>query len=354
MSRRVSRNDYNFGARLLHRFALAWPGIARASFDFERSLAKAEQPAEKRHVFVAGLARAGTTVLLRALYQTGVFRSLTYRDMPFVLMPGMWRRLSRHGRKQGEFRERAHGDGIDVSFDSPEAFEEVFWRVFCGSEYLRPDHLRTHRVSSEIIDVFRQYVAQVLASAEEPTQTRYLSKNNNNVLRMPSLAEAFPQALVVIPFRNPLQQADSLLIQHRRFVARHNEDRFGSAYMRWLGHHEFGVNHRPFRFSETSELASIKADSDSPEYWLKIWLETYTHILHNRPTRSLLVCYEDLCNNPDAHLRRIHTEVDLPYSCNDTGVEFAEARRNVVSNVEAGLKDRALSLYGALRTQSDF
>ena len=29
-----------------------------------------------------------------------------------------------------DFKERAHGDGIKVSTESPEAFEEVFWKTF--------------------------------------------------------------------------------------------------------------------------------------------------------------------------------------------------------------------------------
>lgn len=45
---------------------------------------------------------------------------------------------------------------------------------------------------------------------------RYLSKNNNNILRLEALATSFPDALLIHPFRDPLQQALSLLSQHRR------------------------------------------------------------------------------------------------------------------------------------------
>lgn len=31
--------------------------------------------------------------------------------------------------------ERAHGDGIKIGYDSPEAFEEVIWRAFWPKKY---------------------------------------------------------------------------------------------------------------------------------------------------------------------------------------------------------------------------
>jgi len=47
----------------------------------------------------------------------------TYRHMPFVLCPLLWHRVSRGLRQESKLSERAHGDGLLVGFDSPEAFE---------------------------------------------------------------------------------------------------------------------------------------------------------------------------------------------------------------------------------------
>ena len=104
-----------------------------------------------RHVFIAGLARAGTTILMRSLYDTGLFRSLTYRDMPFVLMPITWSRFSSLLRAHKEEQVRAHGDRIKINFDSPEAFEEVFWMTFCKDDYIKADSLMPHDVDNEHI-----------------------------------------------------------------------------------------------------------------------------------------------------------------------------------------------------------
>ena len=56
--------------------------------------------------------------------------------MPFVLCPMIWQRFTKSFHIRDDARERAHGDGLTVSVDSPEAFEEIIWRHFW------PDHYR--------------------------------------------------------------------------------------------------------------------------------------------------------------------------------------------------------------------
>ena len=88
-----------------------------------------------RPVFIAGLPRAGTTLLLSLLAALPEFATHTYRDMPFVLSPLLWDRLSRPFRRPAHARERAHGDGMLVDYDSPEAFEEILWMAFWRGKY---------------------------------------------------------------------------------------------------------------------------------------------------------------------------------------------------------------------------
>ena len=122
----MSDIDYNFGSRLLHRLALGSKAIAQTFFDLETFFNRSfPDSIYEKHAFVAGLARSGTTVLMRTLHASGRFRSLTYRDMPFVLMPNLWKKISYQSKTYTPEKERAHGDGILVDFDSPEAFEEV-------------------------------------------------------------------------------------------------------------------------------------------------------------------------------------------------------------------------------------
>lgn len=281
-------SGYGVWARALHRLTLGAGFVAEASFDLDRALFKPRATGQGRHVFVSGLARAGTTILMRALHGTGAFRSLTYRDMPLVLAPNLWARLSGTARRDMAAAERAHGDGIAVDFDSPEALEEVFWRIFCADAYMHPDRLVPMRADAETLDRFRAYVGQILRSGGAD---RYLSKNNNSILRLPSLAKAFPDAAILIPFRDPVQQATSLLRQHRMFRDRHAKDPFARRYMDWLAHHEFGAGQRPFVFDGTVP----PGDPDDLSYWLHLWRSSYAHVLETAPQNAVFVCYEHLC-----------------------------------------------------------
>ncbi|MGF1551139.1 MAG: sulfotransferase [Paracoccaceae bacterium] len=287
--------------RLLHRLALGSRAVAEMSFDIERARTRPDPAVavEGRHVIVAGLARAGTTALMRRFHASGAFHSLTYRDMPFVLAPSVWRGLSGRDRRDIAAGERAHGDGISVDADSPEGLEEVFWRVFEGRAYIHADHLSPHRPSDETIEAYRAYVAAVLKARDGTREgaARYLAKNNNAILRLPSVAEALPNALIVVPFRAPLAQAASLRRQHRHFTAAQAEDRFTLDYMGWLAHHEFGLGHKPFRFGRPP--AAPDADPDGLDYWLGLWVDAYAHLAETAPVTARFVAYERLCEDAD-------------------------------------------------------
>ena len=126
-------NNYSWLEQKLHKFALSSQFMREVTFDFESTnISSSSETGD--HVFIAGLARAGTTILLNALYQSNIFASLSYSDMPFVLAPNLWAKIS-FNKKYLDFKERAHGDGIKVSTESPEAFEEVFWKTFSNEEF---------------------------------------------------------------------------------------------------------------------------------------------------------------------------------------------------------------------------
>lgn len=338
-------HDYTFADRLLHRLALGVPTVAELSFDLDQRASKAgasvPEVSGAEHVFVTGLARAGTTVLLRHIHRSGPFRSLTYRDMPFVLAPNLWKRFSARWQQRQEEHLRAHGDRIMVSADSPEALEEVFWRIFTGADYIRRDGLVPYSPDGDARARFRSYVAAVLASGE-PGQRRYLSKNNNNILRLSALRDAFPEALVVIPFRHPATQASSLWRQHKLFCRMQEESPFVRSYMDWLGHHEFGQGHRPFLFGGGPPRG---LSPEVPDYWLDTWTRTHEALAAQVHERHLFVCYEDLCSDPavwEELARRLGlTEAAKP--------DFAISQTAPSDQFDPGRMWRAEEVYAGLR-----
>jgi len=345
----LEQADYGLGDRLLHHLVFGVPLVSSVSFEID-GLLPTKEPSDpnEKHVFVSGLARAGTTILMRAFYDTRQFRSLTYRDMPFVLMPGIWKKLSRPFHVHQEAHERVHGDGIYVDFDSPEAFEEVFWQTFSGDEYIFCNCLKPYVVSKELIEKFRLYLRRVVASSNDPNQRRYLSKNNNNILRLAAIRKAFPKSLIIIPFRDPLQHAISLLNQHQKSLSRHSIDQFSCDYMRWLGHHEFGATHKPFVF-EVDGFSLAYYEENNINYWLQIWVSTYSYLLKRAPSDSIFVCFEDLCKSPVDILGYLFESADLQLGEDGLNEMFIAPRARDAVGVEKNLRDQAQRIFFDLR-----
>ena len=333
--------DYPFADRCLHRLALGWKIVPDIAFDLERARYGAHT-SPCNPLYVLGLARAGTTALMQALHASGQFSSLTYADMPFVTAPNIWRAVSSRGRRSAPPIERAHGDGLMVDAESPEAFEEVFWRMRCGEDFIRSDHLCTHVIGPDTVADLRALQSLVCL---RHGRARYLAKNNNQVLRLASLAPQTPDATYLVVFREPNAQAASLSSQHHRFL---QADAFTRRYMEWLVHHEFGATHRPVRFPGAP---AVRGDPLTPGYWLQRWNDVYDHLLgvlqkggHN----LIAVEYEALCNNPD-YRRRLFDKLSVPPPTDAFRAVTVPARLAARETAaEADVSARSAAIHGGL------
>lgn len=296
--------DYGLGSRVLHHIALNYSFAKEMAFDLDCSAQKVRDCSQSTApVYVTGLARAGTTILLEALYSTGQFASLTYRHMPFVTAPYLWKKISDNMGHGGEKRERAHGDGIMINYDSPEAFEEVFWLTFSRGSYVEDDCLRRHTPGAELMRQYKRYVCNVVASGAQGENMRYLAKNNNNIIRIPALLDAFEDAKVIIAVRHPLKHAQSLLNQHARFMETHALDVFSLKYMNWLGHFEFGANHKQFHFHDGS--CNVSGDPMSLDYWVEYWRRVHEYLYEQYAGRVVFFSHEKLCAQPEQCLANL-------------------------------------------------
>jgi len=343
----LSHSDYRFIDRLLHRLALHFKPVAEISFDLDQLLVRAgpSEISSQKHVFVSGLARAGTTALMRRLHDSGQFRSLTYRDMPFVLAPNIWGKLNSISRRENRSSERTHGDGLSINFDSPESLDEVFWKIFDGDQYISPEGLRPHIPSKELIQKYVRYVNAILST--ETPHRRYLSKNNNNILRLDAIQQAFSKALILIPFREPLQHAYSLLRQHRHFSSIQAESKFVLSYMTWLGHHEFGLGHRRFLLEKG---VSPGYPVDSLNYWLALWSEVYSWLGYSNLQGPLFIAYEDLCSREFTWMKLAEL-AEIP-STRQCCCQFRLSVHPIEEGYDHALANRASSIYNKLLNHS--
>ena len=315
-------NNYSWLEQKLHKFALSSQFMREVTFDFEKRNISPTSESEN-HIFITGLARAGTTILLNALYKSDVFASLSYADMPFVLAPNLWSKIS-FSKRDLVLKERAHADGIYVSTESPEAFEEVFWKTFADDE--------------ELEENFRIYISNIIFKYKKE---RYLSKNNQNIRRIALISSIFTQSKILVIFREPIQHAYSLLLQHRKFIEESKNDKFISKYMRWIGHTEFGPNYIPIHNQNLNFQNDLEIN-----HWIEQWYLTYIdsfQSLKNMKNVSF-ISYEKLCSNSE-YWFQIQKLVNIrkPYD-----FEFKESKKEISWKVDAGLKEKALSLYNEL------
>ncbi|WP_415404578.1 sulfotransferase [Tateyamaria sp. SN3-11] len=294
----------------LHDFAFASPRRQRSLGDFETTLLKRRinQDHARRPVFVTSLPRAGTTIMLEVLASLPDFASATYRHMPFTLSPLLWGGLSGAFRKPTEKAERAHGDGIEVGFDSPEAFEEMVWMAFWADHY-GDKHVTTWDAQdkrAEFETFFRTHMAKIVAT--KTGAGRYISKNNANIARLGLIEQMFPDASIIIPIRNPCAQVQSLLRQHKRFGDLHDRAPFARRYMEGVGHLEFGRALRPIAFEGGTFHPSM---AHQPEFWLRYWIAAYTHVLATAGPAAIFVDHDATCTDPMSVLPQLAEALDL-------------------------------------------
>lgn len=350
-------SEYSPASQMLHRLALGTLGMRSLCDDLDRRLAgrRAEAVVVDRPVYVAALARAGTTVLLEAIHASGQFASLTYRSMPFVMAPWTWGAISRPRRaKPGAMKERAHGDRIKVGVDSPEAFEEVFWNTYAARATLDLDGLKPAGApAAPVLERYRHFVRRLLArDARYHGPRRYLCKNNNHLLRLPWLRAAFPDALVVTPFRHPADHVQSLMRQHERFLARHAEDPFALEYMDWLGHHEFGAHFLPFKLGDGLVPEDAEALQD-PAYWVRYWTAVHAYVLEHHGEAVAWFDYDAFCAAPGDSLAWLEAWLGLkPASLTGFARRVSKSSRKAPPEILAAIDEECLAVHAQLQARA--
>lgn len=351
--------NYNFLDKTLHHLAFGVPGLGNMMADLESSLFKKELTGieSKNEVFVSGLPRSGTTLLLELLYKTDEFSTFSYRHMPFIFSPLLWKKISKPFSKSAEKVERAHGDGMEVSFDSPEAFEEVIWLTNLKEKFVKQDRLipLTPQNTTKKFAVNMQNTLKklLLETADGNDVKRYISKNNANCSRVSVLTKLFPTATILIPFREPLGHIGSLMKQHQQFLEMHKDDEFSKKYMRWLGHYDFGENFKPIDFDQWLSSIEGEIDYQDENFWLQYWIAAYTNILNNPHPNVHLVDFDKLLQSPAETLQAVADQVVLqaPQKLVDCAKEIRTPTSKAKSSeaITADIMAKANQLHSSLK-----
>ena len=262
--------NYSFIQKLLHEIFLGNKLIKTSIFELEKILfLKKNNIKNNKHIFINSMPRSGTTALLNVFNKKIDLCSLKYKNMPFVMAPN----ISNFFKSKKLIKsERYHKDNIFIDLESPESFDEIFFQTY---------------KKNIVFDEFENFISLVLSSSNKK---RYLSKNNNNYIRINELKKIFPNSAFIIPVREPLQHSFSLLTQHKNFIKLQTKENFVLKYMNYLGHYEFGLGHRSwFRSIDYMDKFNIN-------YWMEQWYLYYSFISKNYSNNKscLIFAYEKL------------------------------------------------------------
>ncbi|ARJ47732.1 sulfotransferase [Candidatus Pelagibacter sp. RS39] len=298
--------NYNFIQRFLHDFVLSKKLINKSLFELEKIFyLKKYDLKHQSHIFITGLPRSGTTSLLNFIYSSGEYASLTYENVPFVLSPNL---SKLYNKSSVPLKERLHKDDIYFDNSSPEAFDEIF---FNNDELFIKDELSN-------------YINLIIQSKKK---NKYLSKNNLNFKRIDLILSILPNSFFLIPIREPLQHSFSLMNQHFNFCKLQKNNDFIRRYMNYLGHNEFGLEHKswnkPILYNEFQNI----------NYWLEQWFIFYDDIYkkYKLNNKCLFIKYEKLSD--DFYIENLLKKLNLIKE-NNINLGFFKNKNKEINNLE--------------------
>jgi Sulfotransferase family len=274
----------------------------------------------ERPIYIAGLARSGTTILLEVVASHPGIATHQYRDFPPIFTPFAWNWWLDHvPLKEIKPIERAHADGIFITPESPEAMEEILWMTYFPQVH-DPDHsnILDAGVSNPEFEAFyRDHIKKVILARHGQ---RYASKANYNIARLEYLEKLFPDARFVIPIRHPAAHIGSLIKQHRLFEEAHRRQPRSLAHFRRVGHFEFGADLRPINTGDRARVEEIQrlwTGGEETRGWARYWAMVYGFVadrLDAQPSlrkSAIVVRFEDLCERPQDVLQTLATHCAL-------------------------------------------
>jgi hypothetical protein len=297
---------------VIRRWERLW--VRLGDLETEMLADRLETVSIQRPVFVAGLARAGSTILLELLAAIPGVITHKYRDYPPIYTPYWWNWLLDHvPRRRPAPVERTHLDGIMVTPDSPEAMEEILWMTFFPwvHDPRRSNVLNGDTSNPAFEKFYRDHIRKLLLVRGGG---RYVSKGNYNVTRFAYLLKLFPDARFVVPIRRPDGHIASLMKQQALFCRGEAQNPRVLEHMRRVGHFEFGLDRRPINTGDDALVHDVLAMWERGEEargWARYWGSIYRHVadsLEANPAlrrASLVVLFEDLCESPEPTIRSL-------------------------------------------------
>ena len=327
------------------------PGLWQKIGQLETSLISdtLEHVQIEKPIYVSGLARSGSTILLEILASIPGVVSQRYKDFPPVFTPYAWNSMLGH-MQTGDAKpsERAHKDGILVTLDSPEAMEEPIWMSFFPDAH-NPAVSNVISEATEDKGFGSFYIAHIKKLLAVRQGQRYLAKANYQITRLEYLLKLLPDARFILPVRDPAAHIASLVKQHNLFSRGQRANEKARKHLQRVGHYEFGLDRVPVNTGDdatTQEIISLWGQGNELEGWVLYWNQVYGYLADRVEANSELaaatkfVVFENLCADPEKILSDTFAHCDLKLS--DKLVSEAASRIKAPTYYKSGFSDPEL------------
>ncbi|MHA2287344.1 MAG: sulfotransferase [Promethearchaeota archaeon] len=274
-----------------------------------------------RPIYIAGLARAGTTIILEMLHKHPFLASHKYRHFFMPFFPHRFSRIVDQSKFFTKPRERVHRDGIIITRESPEAVEEIFWQDFFSNNHNENiSNVMNSAISNpEFEQFYRDHIRKLLINQR---CSRYLAKNNYNITRLEYIHNLFPDVKFLLIVRNPVNHIASLIKQTKLFTKIEEKYPLLIDWHRITGHSEFGFNQLCINTGDNEVVQKIRnlwnSDRTNVQGWAFYWSCIYDHVKNLLGTNkevqkaSLIIKHEDLCENSAETIDKILEHTELP------------------------------------------
>jgi len=228
----------------------------------------------KKPIFICGLARSGTTALLNILNDHNSTASFEYKDLPFIKTLYFWNLINKFYYKGIKSKPRLHGDGLGVSPDSPDAIEELIWGDFIedyqNSGFFK--FLSENYKDKKFEELYIKQIKKILKI--RGNKERYLSKGNYNIFRLKYIKKIFPDAKIIICFRDPIETAISSIKVHKNFLHLSEKNNYFDKILKYMCHFEFGKFRKSF--ANDKDDLEISLLQENEYYYIKQWYKVYS------------------------------------------------------------------------------
>ena len=223
----------------------------------------------------------------------------------------------------------------------PEAFDEVFWRVFLNRKYIHKNSISIHNIKEYEMQEYQKYI-NIITHREN--KDLYISKNNNNLLRLNSFKN-LKNTFLIVTFRDPFFQSYSLLKTHKILCKNQKKNSFILNYMNYLVHHEFGFNFKNLRFKKNF---ITEYDISNINFWLSYWVYVYENILKNYKQSSNIqfLAYEKFNKKVSLILKKFNLNLLLSQKNLFKNKNNFEKLKNL--KFDKKLKNKAQKIYKEL------